>query len=372
MVETEALHLPEGLRRVHGGLVCREGVIDFSASINPLGPPRSVVEGLTRRLQDLIEAYPDPSCRELKGALSRYTGVAVENILPGNGSTHLIYLLVRALRPGKAIIVEPSFTEYRNALILSGARIDSLLLKEQRGFSLLEGLDGLLDLLSRGTDMVFLANPSSPRGELLPLDVVREVACVAEREGIWLVVDEAFIDFSEGASFAQDAVGLERAIVVRSMTKFFSLPGLRLGYVIAHKRVIEFLSSFIEPWSVNGPAQLAGVLALEDQGFPVRSRRWLGQERGRLFEALSLVDGLTPLPSDTNFLLIRIDREGVGSSRLQERLFSKGIYIRDCSSFYGLDGRFFRIAILGGEENDRLVEALRETLEDGTGWRDAL
>lgn len=353
--------------RVHGGLSpLRDGLIDFSASINPLGPPESVVRGLKEGLHRLIATYPDPSCRELRRALSYYAGVAEENILPGNGSTQLIYLVIRALRPKRALIVEPSFSEYRNAMILSEAMVDSFLLREERGFSLLNGdgrrkpLEELIECLSTDYGVLFLANPSSPRGELLPLEVIREVARVTERYGVWLVIDEAFIDFCRGASFAKEAVTLERVIILRSMTKFFSLPGLRLGYIIASRRIVDSLHPFLEPWSVNGPAQVAGVLALKEEGFAERSISWLEGERAYLFQALKGIGGIRPFPSHANFLLIRIERGGINSPELQSRLLSRGIYIRDCSSFEGINDRFFRIAVLKREENERLIDAIRD------------
>ena len=345
--------------RVHGGLTPgMEGVIDFSANINPLGPPAPVLEGLRDRMRDAIATYPDPLCGALRGALSSYLGVGEGNIIVGNGSTQLIYLLVNALRPSRALVIEPSFSEYRNALILSGSRVEDFSLREEGGFCL--PVRDLLRVLSRGYDMVFLANPSSPRGEFISADGVMEIARVTERLGTWLVVDEAFIDFCGGGSFAGKAVEMERVIVLRSMTKFFSLPGLRLGYGISGKGVIDLLSRHLPPWSVNGPAQVAGILALKERGFVERTLSWLEGERGWMIRAIRAVEGLQPYPSHTNFLLIRIEREGINSRGLQEMLLSRGIYVRDCSSFRGLGDRFFRVAILGRDENRLLLEALKD------------
>ena len=353
------------IKREHGGLIpqpagCSETsqrrIIDFSASINPLGPVEGVQGLIKEGVRDLISNYPDPDARVLKEALASYHGISPENIMTGNGSTHLIYLIARAIRPERTLVIEPAFSEYSNALYLSGAEVESFILTENDDFVL--DKKRLLDAISH--DMVFLANPSSPRDALLGLDMVREIAGYTEERGIWLVIDEAFMDFCEPHSFKRDVFKCERVIVLRSMTKFFSLAGLRIGYVIASKGVIDLLDLYREPWSVNSIAQIAGVESLKDRGFREKTLSWIDEERGFLFDALDSIKGIKVYPGAANFLLVKILEKDINSPGLKDMLFAMGIVIRDCSSFVGLDDRFFRVSILKRDDNMRLIDALRE------------
>ncbi len=353
------------IKREHGGLIpqitgypetSQGRVIDFSASINPLGPVEAV-QGLMREgVRGLISNYPDPDAGVLRDALASYHGISPENIVLGNGSTHLIYLIARAIRPERALVIEPAFSEYSNALYLSGTEVEPFILGENNDFML--DKKGLLDSISH--DMVFFANPSSPRGGLIELDIVREIAGYTEKKGIWLVIDEAFMDFCEPHSFKREVLKCERVIVLRSMTKFFSLAGLRIGYVIASRRVINLLDLYREPWSVNSIAQIAGVESLEDRGFRQKTLSWLDEERGFLFDALDSIRGIKVYLGAANFLLVKILEKNINSPELKDTLFARGMVIRDCSSFAGLDDRFFRVSILKRDDNIRLVDALRD------------
>ena len=353
----------DGINRVHGGNpaffaeafdISADGIIDFSASINPLGPSRYAEEAIREGIKGAVAAYPDPECSQLKGLLARYHGIGYSNILVGNGSTQLIYLLARALRPSKALIVEPTFSEYGNALFLAGVETHSFRLSEKDGFLL--NLEDLIEDTPEDCEMIFLANPSNPSGSLIHRDVIRDIKTFTEKRGMWLVLDEAFVDFCEDGSFKRDAVRAERCVVLRSMTKFFSLAGLRLGYIIGNESVIEGVEPFLEPWSVNALAQLAAAESLKDTGFIEDSLLWLEKEKGYIIKELSAIKWLKLYPASANFLLIKILEKKLTAKELQKRLLLEGsMLVRDCSSFAGLDDSFFRVSVLKREYNKRLV-----------------
>ena len=280
-------------------------------------------------------------------------------VLMGNGSTQLIYLLCAALRPRKALVVSPAFSEYANALALAGAnsRMLPLLAGDHFQFSTTR----LMEAWDKDCDIVFLTTPNSVTGQLIPRAEIEKIAHVASTKKSFVVVDEAFIDFVEAASVKMLVRENPYLIVLRSLTKYYALPGLRLGYLLGDERRIEQLAAYQEPWSVNGPALSVALACLEDAGFVTKTNRWLELERKFLFERLAALRGLCPLPSTANFLLVRIDRRGAGALELRAFLLRRKILIRACDSF-GLGVTYFRVAVRRRQENRRLIAALGEWL----------
>lgn len=336
-----------------------ERIIDFSASINPLGMAPGVREQLVACIDRLLH-YPDKGASELKEALAAYHGVRAEEVAVANGSTELIHLLPRAIAGKRGLIVAPAFAEYALALERSGWDIDSFTLTADDNFTL--SLEKLREKLTKGYDLLFVCNPGNPTGALIPRREIEGVKALCEESGTFLVLDEAFIDFCEEES-AKDLVRQStRTVLLRSMTKFFAIPGLRLGYAIAAPGTIEALSSLLDPWNVNTAAQVAGVASLSDADYCRRTRAYVDSERERLAAALAEIPGLKLFPGRANYLLAEIVREGMTAKKLRDRLMHQGILIRDCGNFEGLDGRFFRVAVRLREENDLLVEALAREL----------
>jgi threonine-phosphate decarboxylase len=375
------------MKDVHGGDIWKasaeagvapETLIDFSSSINPLGPPPGARAAIRGAFRD-ISAYPEPSQASLREAIADRHGLRVSEVLPANGSTELIYLIPRVLSPRRALIVEPAFSEYARPLACSGASVEALTLREEDGFAL--DIDRLARRLRGGFDVVYLANPANPTGAVTPKEVVLEAARAAASSGAVLVVDEAFADFSEGSSIKDEATGFKNVIVLRSMTKFYSLAGLRLGFMVANRSMVERFSRLAPPWTVNTPAARAGVEALRDTAFASRTRAWLERERGFLARALGSIQGLKPYPSAANFLMVRIEKGGASrpvdasgghevrtrvagltAGALRRALLREGILIRDLSAFKGLGRRYFRVAVKGRQANRLLVDALRRAL----------
>lgn len=353
------------LDRTHGGNVDAwarsSGVevgelLDFSASINPLGPPSSAREAFVESYAEILR-YPDPYGDKLKEALAERHGLSPAEVLIGNGSTQLIYLLCAALRPRNALIVGPAFSEYANALTLIGAKVASFNLSPDNGFQF--STKRLSAAWDKDCDIVFLATPNSVTGQMIPKVEIEKVAHIALARKTILVIDEAFVDFVETESIKALVRRNPYLIVLRSLTKYYALPGLRLGYLLGETGRVAELAAYQEPWSINGPALNVALACLKDSSFATKTERWLERERKFLFERLTALEGLHPLASRTNFLLVKIERSHGDALRLRSFLLQKNILIRACDTF-GLGVNYFRIAIKRRKNNQRLLTALTE------------
>ena len=336
------------------GLDLKE-LLDFSANINPLGFPPGIPGAIQEALPEIVH-YPDRRCQELKEELAAYHRLRAGEILVGNGSTELIYLVARTLRPRKALIVAPAFSEYEHGLNAGGVPVAFHLTTEAQNFTLDQPLD------PQAADLVFLAHPASPSGALLAPDLLLELAARLEAAGSHLLLDEAFIDFVEEASFKTRLAQFPRVLILRSFTKFFAIPGMRLGYLLGAAALIDRLAAVQEPWSVNTLAQAMGRACLRDADYMDRSRALVRREREYLMEGLKALPGLQPFPSAVNYLLVKLTRPDFTAASLQKALLSRKIVIRDASNFRGLDERFLRVAVRGREENQRLLNALEHCL----------
>lgn len=334
-------------------------IIDFSANINPLGLSPLAARAMGEALE-LVGAYPDPEAGVLIQALSDHHGVSRDRILPANGSTELIYLIPGVVRPKSALIVAPAFSEYRMSLESSGCKVDTFLTKEEDSFTL--ETERLALKLKKGYDILYLANPSNPAGALVDKALLIELAGRCRRHGTLMVVDEAFSDFTERQSIKKEAAEFEGVIVLRSMTKFFSLAGLRLGCMVAEKGLIKRFKDHLQPWAVNTLAIAAGAASLKDTAYMESTFRWFREEKKYMRSELGKLPALKPFPSSANFFLVKLLTDALTGPSLKEVLLEKGVLIRDLSRVRGLDERFFRIALLKRGENEALLDALRSAL----------
>lgn len=332
----------------------REELLDFSASINMLGPPPGVAAALRVAAQE-VAYYPEERAGGLTAAMADYLGVAPEEVVPANGSIEAIYWLAAALKPRRVLIVEPTFSEYRRACEAAGARCDSYFLREEDGFALdPEAIE------PAGHDAVFLCNPNNPTGYYVPVDEVVWLWQRCRAAGTALIVDEAFADFvGEGASVLGRGT-LDGLYVLRSFTKSHALAGLRLGCLVCQPAPAGRLRSHMPPWNINAFAAAAGRAALADPVYLHDAQVRTAGARSRLFKQLAALPALDPLPSEANFLLCRV--HGTGAAELAERLGRIGLLVRDCRSFAGLGGRFIRVAVRSDRENSQLVAGLRQAL----------
>jgi threonine-phosphate decarboxylase len=333
-----------------------EDILDFSASINPLGLAEGVREAVFASF-DRVLHYPDSNSTELRQALADFHGVDAAEVLVCNGSTELIYLVPRLVGKGRGLIVTPAFSEYAKALSCAHMEVCYLKLNPENSFQIC--LEDLERKLSEGFEIMFFCNPGNPSGTLVPLNVVWEVFDLCRAAGTFLVIDEAFMDFREADSAKHLVMHAEQAIVLRSMTKFFAVPGMRVGYALASGELIHRLQFLCGPWNVNTPAQIACLASLGDAGYVQRSISFVEGERAFLACELARIGGLRTYPSAANYLLVRAEKRYT-AGELRKELLEQRILIRDCSNFEGLDNRFFRVAVRRRDENKKLLEALRE------------
>jgi threonine-phosphate decarboxylase len=339
-------------------------ILDFSASINPVGPPPLARKAFVKSYGE-VSRYPDPDGERLKIALAERHGMSSAEVLVGNGSTQLIYLLSAALRPRRALIVGPAFSEYANALTLGGTTIRQLTLTADDGFEF--SLQRFMAAWDKKCDIVFLATPNSFTGRLVSQRHIEEIARIALARKRFVVVDEAFVDFVENESVKMHVRHNPYLIVLRSLTKYYALPGLRLGYLLAETSNVARLAAYQEPWSVNGPALNVAVACLEDVGFATKTDRWLEKERSFLSRRLAALPHFHPFPSQVNFLLVKIKRSGFDALQLRSFLSRKKILVRACDAFTGLGPDYFRVAVKRRADNLRLLAELEEWTGPGKG-----
>ena len=354
------------LQREHGGNVFAwarrigidaKEIIDFSSSINPLGPPPTARRAFLKSFSE-ISRYPDEEGHELKAALTERHGVKADEVLLGNGSTQLIRLLCRALRPRKALVVVPAFSEYDNALKITGTEIQPYFLLPEHEFRL--PIQDFIDRWGHDLQMVFLANPNSVTGRIVPRKEMEEIIRIALNRRVFLVVDEAFMDFAEPKSIKDCIQENPYLIVLRSLTKYYALPGLRIGYLLAQSRTVKLLGLHQEPWSVNGPAQRVALACLEDTTFGSKTSRWLERERTYLLNAIADLAGLRTFPSQVNFVLVRLEGVKTNALDLRRFLLQRKTLIRACDTFLGLGRNYFRVAVRVRKDNTQLIRGIRD------------
>lgn len=339
---------------VHGGdIYTYEGMIDFSANINPFGPSKRVMDAVAASA-GRIGSYPDSRCRKLRERLSEKEGVPGESLVFGNGAADLIFSLVFAERPKRALLTAPSFSEYAQALRAAGCEILYHRLREDNGFVLEEDY---LKKLTEDVDMIFLCSPDNPTGQELEKGLLLKIIQKCEMHHIRLVLDECFYEFleqQENVLTPKEALLSPQVFLMRAFTKMHAMPGLRLGYgICADEGLLDRLRTVRQPWSVSVTAQAAGIAALYDTQRVEATRRFAARERKKMERELERM-GVIYFPSAANYILLKSEYD------LFELLKKKNILIRDCSNYEGLSKGFYRVAVKNEAENEKLLEALSE------------
>lgn len=331
-------------------------ILDFSANLNPLGPPEWLRQVISRHVSDLVH-YPDPDTTALTIAAAKHYGVTPNEVLTGNGSAELLNLVVQCASPRRAVIPVPSYIDYARAARVAGLDISEVTLSESEGFQL--NLASLEPLLQQPA-VVFIGRPNNPTGTVCPAPALR--ALVTAHPDSLFIIDEAFGDFAdEFDSLVNNRPA--NVVVLLSLTKIFAIPGLRLGCAITDPGLARRVRERQPPWSVNTLAQAVGVAALEDTTYVARSRDLVRGEREWLQSELARLPGLTIYPGTANFMLVTLASPALTAKALATRLLKEyGIAIRVCDNFRGLNEHYFRVAVRTRPENERLVTALQSII----------
>lgn len=349
---------------IHGGQIFKtarqlglspEELTDFSANINPLGMPREIRDGVLQAM-DSLSHYPDIECSPLKEAIAKAEGVEPSWVLCGNGAADLVFRLIYAARPKKAMVMDPTFLEYQRALEQTDTTVIHFPLNSELKLD-----DSVLDAVTVDLDMIFLCNPNNPTGLLTDRDLVLRLVEKAGRHGAVVVLDECFMDFvcqQEAYSCVNWLGSCKNLLILKSFTKMYAMAGLRLGYCLSSDAaLLHRMDQAGQDWSVNTLAQAAGLAALSLDGFAERTRRQVAKERGKLIGALEEL-GLTVYEGQANYLLFHAP----GEEKLCERLLPHRIMIRSCGNYPGLTKEHYRVAVRSAADNEKLAAALKQVL----------
>jgi threonine-phosphate decarboxylase len=359
----------EEIYHIHGGNIWAEGekyglksqeLLDFSANINPLGPSQLALEAIKNNL-DLVKDYPDPHCSKLRKALGEFLHINPNQIVMGNGAVELIYLLVKYLKPQNILIPAPTFSEYEIAAKINDCQVHYLPLDHQE-FAL--PVQEIINKLPK-IDLVFICNPNNPTGRLTLAQEILEIVKAAEKTNTYVVVDEAFMDFvaeDEKFSVLPYINQFKNLFVLYSLTKFYGIPGLRLGAGIGPEEIVKGLNQIRDPWNVNCFAQLAGEVSLRDREYIKSTKEYVQAEKDFLYDELCRIKGLKPYKPSVNYIFINIKATGLTSSALKKCMGAKGILVRDCSSYVNLGEDYIRVAVKRREDNERLIKGLQGLL----------
>ena len=335
---------------IHGGDVYRNHVdIDFSISVNPLGTPECVKEALHRAVE-MCGRYPDMEAERLGKAVSTFLGVPAECLLFGNGASELFMAIVHGIKPKKVVIPVPSFYGYEYAAKSVNSEIIYYKMNQENNFCVTEDMNRIL---TEDVDLLFLANPNNPIGNLLDIERIKKLLLHCRDKGIYVVVDECFIEFcGDQFSLLPETRKFEHLILVRAFTKIFSIPGVRLGYLVCKSKAVHTkIAGQLPEWNLSCFAQEAGCICVEQKEFIVETGNYIEKER-KFMEKNFRRTGLRTFPSVANFITIYSDIP------LYEKLLEKGILIRDCTDFRGLGKGFYRIAVKSRKENETLFMAI--------------
>ena len=382
----------------HGGNIYKifrekniKEILDYSSNINPYGIPESLKKRITENLE-ILERYPDPDYVELRQKLAHLNNVNMSDIILGNGATEIIFLFMKVINPKKILIVSPTFGEYERAVKATEMpgdtinlscsngnnknvenkkiEIEHFELKENDDFKL--NIDNLKNELAKKYDLLIICNPNNPTGKFLKLSETEEILKECNKYNTKLFIDEAFIDFLKDGmkeSIINTKEDKQNLFVTRAFTKFFAMPGLRLGYgIYFDKKLEKRISEKKEPWSVNNIAEMAGLTVLNDTKYIEETLKWIAEEKTYVYEKLNEINGIKVYETEVNFITGKIDEklfsEGLNVKILRGKMIEKGILIRDASNFNFLDERFFRLAIKDRKNNDRVIETLKKIFDD--------
>lgn len=350
------------MRLTHGGdLVSAQNfyvgqILDMSVNLNPLGPPQQVLDAARDALA-CVEQYPDPQCRLLRQAIAQRDGVKPEQVFCGSGASDVIFRLALSLRPKRALLLAPTFSEYECSLRQVGCECRFHTLRRENSFDV---TDAILSDIRPGIELVLLCSPNNPTGRLIGRELLIKILARCEETGAVLAVDECFLPLSTGGVGLTDLLDAHpKLFLLRAFTKTYAIAGLRLGYGLGAPELIGKLAANGPCWNVSGVAQAAGLACCRLPDWPEKGKTRIESERHALAAGLSNL-GCEVISGSCNYLLFRLPRV----TDLKERLLSRGVLIRSCADYRGLGPDWYRAAVKTKAENERFLRALRAELEE--------
>ncbi|GMQ59133.1 histidinol-phosphate transaminase [Vallitalea sediminicola] len=334
-------------------------IINFSGNVNPLGVSKNLLELLSKNV-NVIGMYPDREYKKLRKKLGKYIGIDFENIIVGNGSTELISIFINIVKPTKAIIVGPTYSEYEREISIGGGSSNYYPLKEEHDFKL--DIKDLLSNITDDTDLLVICNPNNPTSTSIFSEDIKCILEFCKKKNIYVMVDETYIEFTQEMDKIT-SVGLtdlyDNLFITRGVSKFYASPGLRLGYgVCSNKKIMEKINNLKNPWTINSLASFAGEVMFEDEEYINRTRDFIEKERSRIYNELSNWKDIKVFKPTANFILIKILKDDIDSHDLFEILIKKNIMMRDASTFVFLNSKFFRFCFMSEDQNDLMINEL--------------
>jgi threonine-phosphate decarboxylase len=335
----------------------KDEIMDFSSNINPLGTSLLAKEYIANNL-DMVSIYPDPNYTALKKSISTYCNCSEKNIVLGSGATELISSFIKSIMPREALLLSPAYSEYEKELTKINCNIQKYYSTKENNFKI--DVDDLIETIkSKNFDLIIICNPNNPTGFTFTKN---EIEKILKSTNAFLMVDETYIEFTDTQIYSStqlvDSYG--NLFVIRGTSKFFSTPGIRLGYGLIQNNKINF---DLDLWNINIFASLMGEVMFVDEDFIKKTYKIISRERNYLFNELNSIKDFTVYNSNGNFILCNINSKKMTASVLRESLISKKIIIRDCTSFDGLDEYYFRVCILKPAQNRFLIESLKEIFD---------
>ncbi|MFV0341548.1 MAG: pyridoxal phosphate-dependent aminotransferase [Anaerocolumna sp.] len=352
----------EKIEKVYG--IKKEHITSFSANVNPLGISPILRATLSEKI-DAITGYPDREYTSLRNSIAGYCQTDIDNVLVGNGSTELISLFIQFISPKHSIILAPTYSEYEREISLSGGEFTYFYLEEKEDFRL--NTDKLIAQLHDDIDLLVLCNPNNPTSSALRTGELNKILATCKKHNIFCLVDETYAEFAqniEEVSAIPLVNDFNNLIVLRGISKFFAAPGLRLGYAVcSHIEVLHTINERKNPWTINTLASIAGEIMFTDTAYIKATKNLINSERNRIQDILSPYKSIKLYPSNANFILLKILKKDITAFTVFDAAIRKGLMIRDCSSFAGLDDSFIRFCFMSPDQNDALLEVLKVIFE---------
>lgn len=346
-------------------------IIDFSANINPLGMPESAKEAIVNNL-DAVEKYPDITYFELRNSIRDFENSKIHNeelkinneeIILGNGAAEVLFNIVKAIEPKEVLIPAPTFSEYEEAVDAVDGKVNLYYLKEENQFTIQEDI---LDCINEKMDLIFICNPNNPTGVITDKNLLKKILYKSLENNAYVVIDESFLHFiKEDFSMITFIKNYKNLIIIKSLTKFFAIPGIRIGYGLnSDKMLLEKVNRITPAWNINILAEEAVKSALKDNKYIEASIEFMKKEKDYLYNEIKEIYGIKAFKPSVNFIFFKLDsKEGLLDMDIKNKLIEKNILIRSCSNYHGLDNTYYRIAVRNHKDNIVIVNTLKEILQ---------